>query len=258
MNRTIILVLVTLVIFSTFVFINNTYLSSSGEQQEQVIKSEPKVAVLVVSGAAKKGQIIKSSIHKTELVNLSQVEGVDYTPKDEIHIEPGALFKRDLNPGELISQEDISNPGDRDYMFLSVNKGELPYFYHVTGLGIVQTLSLYPGDKVSFVSTTSSDTNLLEDGYGDVGGLVSRVIISGARVLQVIKGEEDEDAQDAEDKQYSIVVALRMRDVLKLEMAQKVGDVKIVPAEIENRYLSIRSSDLLETQFGVRELRGQD
>ena len=42
------------------------------------------------------------------------------------------------------------------------------------------------------------------------------------------------------------------------EIAEKIGDVNIIPSEIENRYLSIRSSDLLETQFGVRELRGKD
>ncbi|KLN63563.1 pilus assembly protein CpaB [Vibrio sp. VPAP30] len=258
MNRTVILVLVALAIFSTFIFINNNYLSSNEVQQSEVIQTEPKVTVLVIDGKAEKGQIITTYSHRTELVKLTQLEGVDYTPQNEIIIKQGALFRRDLNSGELISQEDISNPGDRDYMFLSINEGELPYYYHVTGLGVVQTLALFPGDKVSFVSTTSSENNLLEDGYGDVGGLVSRVIISGARVLQVIKGDEDEDAQDAEDKQYSIVIALKMRDVLKLEMAQKVGDVNIVPAEIENRYLSIRSSDLLETQFGVRELRGKD
>ncbi|QJY39180.1 pilus assembly protein CpaB [Vibrio europaeus] len=258
MNRTIILVLVALAIFSSFVFINNTYFSSTEEQQEQTNTPEPKVTVLVINDDVNKGQIINAYSYKSELINLSQVEGLHYTAQENINIQPGALFRRELNPGDLISQKDISNPGERDYMFLSVNDGELPYYYHVSGLGVVQTLTLYPGDKVSFVSTTSSENNLLEDGYGDVGGLVSRVIISGARVLQVIKGDEDEDAQDAEDKQYSIVIALKMRDVLKLEMAQKVGDVNIVPAEIENRYLSIRSSDLLETQFGVRELRGKD
>lgn len=101
-------------------------------------------------------------------------------------------------------------------------------------------------------------SNLVENGYGDIGDLVSRVIISGARVLQVIKGSEDTDSEDAEDKKYSLVIALNMRSVLKLEMAQKIGDVNIIPSEIENRYLSIRSSDLLETQFGVRELRGKE
>ncbi|MFA0678568.1 pilus assembly protein CpaB, partial [Vibrio sp. 10N.222.51.A6] len=125
-------------------------------------------------------------------------------------------------------------------------------------IGVVQTATLTPGDKVSFVSTTSSKSNLVENGYGDIGDLVSRVIISGARVLQVIKGSEDSDSEDAEDKKYSLVIALNMRSVLKLEMAQKIGDVNIIPSEIENRYLSIRSSDLLETQFGVRELRGKE
>lgn len=258
MNRTIILALVALAIFSTFVFVNNKYLSSENEQQENTTKPEPRVTVLVANGDIKKGQIATSDMYKSKSFLISEIEDENYTEKNKINLQQGALFRNSLKKGDYVSQDEISNPGDRDYMFLSLNDGELPYFYHVTGLGIVQTLSLFPGDKVSFVSTTSSETNLLESGYGDVGGLVSRVIISGARVVQVIKADEDQEAQDAEDKQYSLVIALRMRDVLKLEMAQKVGDVNIVPAEIENRYLSLRSSDLLETQFGVRELRGKE
>lgn len=220
------------------------------------VAEEPLVNVSVLTSDMGKGSLLSEELYQNKSFKASEITSGNYTESGSLHIEPGALIRRDLEEGTYLSQNDISNPGDRDYMFLSMNDGELPYFYHVSGLGIVQTQSLFAGDKVSFVSTTSSESNLLENGYEDIGGLTSRVIISGARVLQVIDGSEDQDAQDAEDKQYSVVVALRMRDVLKLEMAQKIGDVNIVPAGLENSYLSIRSSDLLETQFGVRELRG--
>ncbi len=54
------------------------------------------------------------------------------------------------------------------------------------------------------------------------------------------------------------MIALKVPQVLKLEMAQKIGDISIVPSSVAKRYLSIRSSDILEDQFGVRELRGKE
>lgn len=239
-------------------FLGSEFFTKQDKPNVVNVAEEPLVSVFVLTSDVSKGSLLSEDLYKNKSFLASENAGKNYTEIDEINIEPGALIRRNLEEGTYLSQDDISNPGDRDYMFLSMNDGELPYFYHVSGLGIVQTQSMFAGDKVSFVSTTSSESNLLENGYEDIGGLTSRVIISGARVLQVIDGSEDQDAQDADDKQYSVVVALRMRDVLKLEMAQKIGDVNIVPAGLENSYLSIRSSDLLETQFGVRELRGID
>ncbi|CAH7445422.1 Flp pilus assembly protein RcpC/CpaB [Vibrio chagasii] len=258
MNRIIILLLIAFSIFSTLIYINSNYISSDEEPQQVQKKEEPKVSILVAQKEIKRSQPLTPNFYEKKFVHISDLDGYYYTLEKDIVVQPGALFKEDIREGTYLTQEMISNPGDRDYMYLSLNDGELPYFYEVTGIGVVQTSTLTPGDKVSFVSTTSSKSNLVESGYGDIGNLVSRVIISGARVLQVIKGSEDTDSQDAEDKKYSLVIALNMRSVLKLEMAQKIGDVNIIPSEIENRYLSIRSSDLLETQFGVRELRGKD
>ena len=258
MNRIIILLFVALSIFSTLVYININYISTDEEPLEVHEKEEPKVSILVTQKEIRRSQPLIPKYYEQKFVHISDLDGYYYTLEDDLVVKPGALFKEDISKGTYLTQDMISNPGDRDYMYLSLNDGELPYFYEVTGIGVVQTATLTPGDKVSFVSTTSSKSNLVENGYGDIGDLVSRVIISGARVLQVIKGSEDSDSEDAEDKKYSLVIALNMRSVLKLEMAQKIGDVNIIPSEIENRYLSIRSSDLLETQFGVRGLRGKE
>ncbi|NVD07820.1 pilus assembly protein CpaB [Vibrio sp. JPW-9-11-11] len=258
MNRIFVILLIALSIFSTMYFFGGEYFNEQDEPKAIKVDEEPSVYVSVLGLDVAKGTFLSEELYQNKLVKASELAGYNYTESGALHIEPGALLRKDLVTGSYLNQDDISNPGDRDYMFLSMNDGELPYFYHVSGVGIVQTQSLFAGDKVSFVSTTSSESNLLENGYEDIGGLTSRVIISGARVLQVIDGSEDQDAQDADDKQYSVVVALRMRDVLRLEMAQKIGDVNIVPADLEKSYLSIRSSDLLETQFGVRELRGID
>ncbi|CAV25990.1 pilus assembly protein CpaB [Vibrio atlanticus] len=258
MNRVIILFLVALSIFSTLIYINTNYISTDEEPLGVQEQEEPKVSILVTQKAIKRSQPLTPKFYDKKFVPISDLDGYYYTLEDDLIVEPGALFKEDISEGTYITQDMISNPADRDYIYLSLNDGELPYFYEVTGIGVVQTATLTAGDKVSFVSTTSSKSNLVENGYGDIGDLVSRVIISGARVLQVIEGSEDSNSADSADKKYSLVIALNMRSVLKLEMAQKIGDVNIIPSEIENRYLSIRSSDLLETQFGVRELRGKE
>lgn len=134
----------------------------------------------------------------------------------------------------------------------------MPYYYEPERSSIIENITLQPGDSVSFVSTTSSKSNLLETGYQDIGDLVSKIIISDAKVIQVIKSEKDDKESGAEKSQNSLVIALKVPQVLKLEMAQKIGDISIVPSSVAKRYLSIRSSDILEDQFGVRELRGKE
>lgn len=134
----------------------------------------------------------------------------------------------------------------------------MPYYYEPERSSIIENITLQPGDSVSFVSTTSSKSNLLETGYQDIGDLVSKIIISDAKVIQVIKSEKDDKESGAEKSPNSLVIALKVPQVLKLEMAQKIGDISIVPSSVAKRYLSIRSSDILEDQFGVRELRGKE
>ncbi|MCZ8486635.1 hypothetical protein O9993_18930 [Vibrio lentus] len=46
---------------------------------------------------------------------------VTTTLEDDLIVEPGALFKEDISEGTYLTQVvTISNPGDRDYMLLSL------------------------------------------------------------------------------------------------------------------------------------------
>lgn len=256
MNRVVAVLLVALTIFTALFFIANNYLTYSEGKPVEQKKEEPKISVYVVEKDVKRSQFVSEKTISVRHFKQSELENFDYTRLEDLDLTPRALFRQNISSGTYLSRAMISTPKDSDYMYLSLKKDELPYFYEATGIGVVQSLDLSPGDRVSFVSTTSSKSNLIEAGYKDFGNLTSKIIISNARILQVIKGKADSDAEDSEDKEYSLVIALKIRDVLKLEMAQKIGDVNIIPSAIENRYLSIRSSDILENQFGVRELRG--
>ncbi|EKM28942.1 hypothetical protein VCHENC02_5207, partial [Vibrio harveyi] len=80
----------------------------------------------------------------------------------------------------------------------------------------------------------SSKSNLLERGYSDINNLTSNVIIDGALVLQAMNVSEDDDSSNEE---YGLIIALTVKQVLKLEMAQKIGAITLVPAKMVHKYL---------------------
>ncbi|EKZ9176761.1 pilus assembly protein CpaB [Vibrio vulnificus] len=257
MNRSVIIIFLSLAIFSTLFFLMGDMFETEEIVTEEPVV-EPTVFLLELTQDIEKSEIVSKAVYKEIEVKLSEAHSNRYVLKNELDIQPGALFNRPLLKGSILSNDAISNPGDRDYMFLSLKKDEVPYYYEPERSSIIENITLQPGDSVSFVSTTSSKSNLLETGYQDIGDLVSKIIISDAKVIQVIKSEKDDKESGTDKSPNSLVIALKVPQVLKLEMAQKIGDISIVPSSVAKRYLSIRSSDILEDQFGVRELRGKE
>ncbi|ENM5738648.1 pilus assembly protein CpaB [Vibrio mimicus] len=260
MNRNIIFLLVAVTIFSTLYYLKNQFFSSEPETQAPQIVEEKKVQILVLSSDKKKSQLVDKKDFEVVEINESTFNKNGDERKKDIIISPGARYRENLHKGKTLSNSHISNVGDSDFLLLSIHQDEVPYYYELKSSGILESVPLQPGELVSFVSTTSSQSNLLQTGYQDVGNLTSKVIISNARVIQMIKGDfiEGIGKEANDDIKHSLVIALKVQDVLRLEMAQKIGDVSIIPSGLVNRYLSIRSSDILEHQFGIRELRGKE
>ena len=100
----------------------------------------------------------------------------------------------------------------------------------------------------------SGDRNVLHSGYSDIENLTSKIIINDVRVLQVFtesKGEDDEE-------KTSIVVSLKPKEILKLELSKKISEISIIPSSFINKNLKVKSSEILESKLRVRELRGRD
>ncbi|EEY37240.1 pilus assembly protein CpaB [Vibrio mimicus] len=258
MNRNIIFLLVAVTIFSTLYYLQDQLFSSEPETQAPQIVEEKKVQILVLSSDKQKSQLIDKKDFEVVEINESTFNESGDERREDIIIRPGARYRENLLNGQPLKNSHISNVGDSDFLLLSIHQDEVPYYYEVKSSGILESVPLQPGDLVSFVSTTSSESNLLQTGYQDIGNLTSKVIISNARIIQVIKGDLIEGKEANDDIKHSLVIALKVQDVLRLEMAQKIGDVSIIPSGLVNRYLSIRSSDILEHQFGIRELRGKE
>lgn len=231
------------------------YVSDFFDQPEPVAVVENEVLVEVA--------FVNRAVHKADPVNAnaidirefpeSEAKQHSYVPYASIKIDSGALWAKDVNEGMQLTPDLVSNPGEKDYMYLSLKKDQVPYYYLSQGSSIVEALPIQPGDRVSFVATTSSQSNLLESGYSDINNLTSNVIIDGALVLQAMNVSEDDDSSNEE---YGLIIALTVKQVLKLEMAQKIGAITLVPAKMVHKYLSVKSSDLIEHRFGVRQLRG--
>ncbi|CAH1530012.1 pilus assembly protein CpaB [Vibrio harveyi] len=250
MSRALVFVFVAITMFLAFFYVSDFF-----DQPEPVavVENEVFVEVAFVNQAVNKAEPVNANAIDIREFPESEAKQHSYVPYSSIKIDSGALWAKDVKEGMQLTQDLVSNPGEKDYMYLSLKKDQVPYYYLSQGSSIVEALPIQPGDRVSFVATTSSQSNLLESGYSDIDSLTSNVIIDGALVLQAMNVAEDDDSSNEE---YGLIIALTVKQVLKLEMAQKIGAITLVPAKMVHKYLSVKSSDLIEHRFGVRQLRG--
>ncbi|MCE9846473.1 MULTISPECIES: hypothetical protein [Vibrio diabolicus subgroup] len=250
MSRALVFVFVAITMFLAFFYVSDFF-----DQPEPVavVENEVFVEVAFVNRAVNKAEPVNTGAIDIREFPESEAKQHSYVPYASIKIDSGALWAKDVNEGMQLTPDLVSNPGEKDYMYLSLKKDQVPYYYLSQGSSIVEALPIQPGDRVSFVATTSSQSNLLESGYSDIDSLTSNVIIDGALVLQSMNVSEDDDSSNEE---YGLIIALTVKQVLKLEMAQKIGAITLVPAKMVHKYLSVKSSDLIEHRFGVRQLRG--
>ncbi|WP_447471475.1 pilus assembly protein CpaB [Vibrio harveyi] len=250
MSRALVFVFVAITMFLAFFYVSDFF-----DQPEPVavVENEVFVEVAFVNRAVNKAEPVNANAIDIREFPESEAKQHSYIPYASIKIDSGALWAKDVKEGMQLTPDLVSNPGEKDYMYLSLKKDQVPYYYLSQGSSIVEALPIQPGDRVSFVATTSSQSNLLESGYSDIDSLTSNVIIDGALVLQSMNVSEDDDSSNEE---YGLIIALTVKQVLKLEMAQKIGAITLVPAKMVHKYLSVKSSDLIEHRFGVRQLRG--
>ncbi|MFZ3509289.1 pilus assembly protein CpaB [Vibrio harveyi] len=250
MSRALVFVFVAITMFLAFFYVSDFF---DHPEPVAVVENEVFVEVAFVNRAVNKAEPVNANAIDIREFPESEAKQHSYVPYASIKIDSGALWAKDVKEGMQLTPDLVSNPGEKDYMYLSLKKDQVPYYYLSQGSSIVEALPIQPGDRVSFVATTSSQSNLLESGYSDIDSLTSNVIIDGALVLQSMNVSEDDDSSNEE---YGLIIALTVKQVLKLEMAQKIGAITLVPAKMVHKYLSVKSSDLIEHRFGVRQLRG--
>lgn len=251
MNRKFIFIAVAAVLMLGMLYLNSAFLSATEPTEKAVVVRKVNTVQLVRN--VEKSMPIKSSDYAVISMNEDEAlaNGIELGVDSEIR--SGSLYRNNIEAGAFMRSDDIANAEDQDYIFLSLNKDEVPYFYEITNPGIIDAVPIEAGDKVSFVATTSSEENIKEQGYSELDSIVSKIIINNAKVIKVNETVSTDD--DDVEASMNILVALKVDEVLKLEMAQKIAEVTLVPSKLSQRFISIKSSDIVQGIHGVRELR---
>ena len=250
MNRTLIVFVVALIIFTLVFFLTENI--NSDVVIEDELEPEILVSVYQVENDVNKRDIVEKDLLTITKISLKDFELKQYIEVNDSDLNNNIIFRTGVKRGSLLTRDMFSIPGENDYIDLVLQENEIPYLYDDISNFSAKSLNLNTGDKISFISTTSSKSNILSSGYDDISHLVSKVIIKNSRVIQVLK----EKKENSDEYNTSVVVALSPKQILSLEMARKIGDISIIPSTFSSVDMSVRSSHLLENQFGVRELRG--
>jgi pilus assembly protein CpaB len=234
------------------------YLFSQSSKDELSIEKElvedNLVSIYSIIRNAKKGDFLDKGFISIIDVNRSELLNFEYIDASDNEIPTDSVFKIDLNEGTFLNKSQYISPGDNDYIDVLLNDDELPYLYENVTSFVAKSLNLNSGDRISFISTMSDDRNVLVSGYNDIDNISSKIIINDTRVLQVLREKREEPYEE----NTSIVVALKPKEILKLELSKKISEVSIIPSSFDNKGLKINSSDILENKLRVRELRGRD
>ncbi|WP_139310424.1 pilus assembly protein CpaB [Photobacterium proteolyticum] len=218
--------------------------------QDKIIK---KVEVAKLTHNVIKSKTVKKSDYILVKIDEIEAKNNNFAPYDTINVIEGSLYQKDMKEGEVLSGNDILNPGDAGYLQLSLGDHLMPYHYKAGNQEIIESLPIRIGDRVSFVATSSSVDNIKESGYSNIHSISSRVVVRDAKVVQILKSVESKDSE--RNVPSSLLIALSLEEILKLEMAQKLGDVTLVPSKLSVQLTVIKSSDVLDGVSGVRELR---
>ncbi|WP_299014161.1 pilus assembly protein CpaB [uncultured Photobacterium sp.] len=250
MNRKVLFIAIAAILMMGILYIQSTFVSEPQQTAEVIVQKVN--TIQLVKKVAKSSQI-KSSDYI--VVTMDENEAIENGVQTNLEsaIQPGSLYRHNLEAGTFLKNSDVANSGDEDYIFLSLRDDEVPYYYEVSNPGIIGAVPINAGDEVSFVVTTSSEENIKEQGYSELDSIVSRIIISGAKVVKVNDFETSEDGDV--NSGFNLIVALKVNEVLKLEMAQKISEVSLVPSNLSQHFISIKSSDIVDGLHGVRELR---
>ncbi|MGL5667149.1 MAG: hypothetical protein ACRDD9_13555, partial [Shewanella sp.] len=183
------------------------------------IETEPLIDVYVYNNDAVKKQPFDTSFVSVEAHKASELSEKIYSPKKDVSIVPGMLFRRNVSKGDLLVKDDIIFPSDEDYMYLSLNEGQLPYWLDVTELVINNAVVFREGDYVNLyllskkerAGRTKNTTGLISD------------IVNYVKILKV-----NEIKKDNKKSLYTIVLSLTIDEIKKVEKSKVEGDIRVV------------------------------
>ncbi len=205
MSRFVRFVLVATVIFLLFFFTARLLFLTDEIESTEV--AEPSVDVYVLESSVEKKQAVHSNLLTVKRLQMSKLRGLPYSPVQDFNLSAATLFTRDVPKGSYLTTQDVINPDHDDYILLALNDGELPYWYDVSELINNKALTVKSGDFVSFALVPQNTS------------MTSKLIVKQARVLKLV--ESTTFNKKAGPSSFRLVLALNVKDILKLEKARQ-------------------------------------
>ncbi|CCN71191.1 hypothetical protein [Vibrio nigripulchritudo] len=253
MSKPVLFVLISAVLFLGLLYGKDIFFA------EEPVPVEPEPIIETVKVLRLVKPVNKGSFYSelaTKAVEISEVQAKNNgLLTEEQRIPDGALYREPLSENTYLKRDLIAYPSDKDYVNFTLSEDHVPYYYTTNGKSAADAIGLSTGDTVSFISTTSQYSNINNSGYKDISNIITKVLVHKARIVRVIDVNEESQQDGVSINKKQIVVELKINDVMKLDIATRISKITVVPANMVNQYLSVRSVDILEKQHGVRELR---
>ncbi|MCF7361912.1 hypothetical protein C1N32_05430 [Vibrio diazotrophicus] len=248
---------VTALLFFTFWYVKINYFTTPPEQDSKVavvekeVVDDPVIRIYVLNSDVKRNQLVANSTYGVLGIKQSNLEGEQYVVETDLVIENGALYTKNITSGSYLTKDMIANPSDERFFSLLLQDDEIIYRFNGDDYVGIQSSSFSYDDIVNVISTTTTDLNTV----------VSKVIISNARVIHVNKVKFNVDVPvstqvNRKSENYSLILALKKSDAIKIEMARKIGDLSVVPAKDSGNYWPVYSTDIIDNKFNIRTLHG--
>lgn len=211
-------------------------------------RDESIVEVYNLKREVKKGQYVDVKDFAIQIVNKANL-GSGYIERDSFQILPGSVYKGSYSEGMVLSDNMIATTFDKDYPLQFLKESEVPYWVDVTDVVDQGAFVAKTGDLVDFILRI-----VASNGPGNLNLVSSKVIEKQVRVLHM-------SSHHSIDKgiKHHLVVALNPSQVLKLETAEKTGDLSVVLSstnggESKDKFNSRMFVD--RPRQGVKMLRG--
>ncbi len=87
-----------------------------------MVENEVFVEVAFVNQAVNKAELVNANAIDIREFPESEAKQHSYVPYSSIKIDSGALWAKDVKEGMQLTPDLVSNPGEKDYMYLSLKK----------------------------------------------------------------------------------------------------------------------------------------
>ncbi|BDY04212.1 Flp pilus assembly protein CpaB [Ferrimonas sp. YFM] len=236
--------------------------SGNGEPATPPPPEVKMVTLWQASSAIAEGEAVSGSI--LTRVTLTQEEAAQLGANEDISLTltPATLAARNIDDGEWVFPEQLSQPGQPGYLDLLTTEGMVLYPLTISATNLVDNY-IHPGDYIDILTVSSPHTNLsnataeLTQFTGVRAGLLMQQVRVMALDSQSDNGVKPKVGINGE-LETTVVIEVAPQAVSRLSLAQRTMFIEIYRSQRQHPIPDADVSDIIANYTGIKELRGGD